>query len=154
MRRSDREVTNIKDIEDILKNAFVCHLGLVDGDQPYVVPMNYAYFEGKVYLHSAKEGRKLDLIRKNNKVCFQMEITSKDIAKHGDQPCDWGTIYQSVIGTGIATLVTDVKEKEQALKSIVANFDHRDLPFHEGDFADTTVIRIDIKEMTGKRGDD
>lgn len=150
MRRSDKEITEMKEIEKILKEAFVCHLGLVDGDQPYVVPMNYAYKDGCIYLHCAAEGRKLDLIEKNNKVCFEMEITPGNIVKNGDQPCDWGTVYRSVIGTGLATLLTSREDKMKALKAIVATLDDRDLSFHEGDFSVTTVIRIDIKEMTGK----
>ncbi len=64
MRRSDREIQSKVVIEEILKEGFVCHLGLVDGDQPYVVPLNYAYKDGFVYVHSASSGRKLDLIRK------------------------------------------------------------------------------------------
>ena len=151
MRRSDREITDIKEIERILKEAFVCHLGLVDGDRPYVVPMNYAYSDGCIYLHCASAGRKLDLIKVNNNVCFQMEITSSKIAKNTDQPCDWGTIYKSVIGTGYATLLTEGEEKKKALKAIIAPFCNKDITFNEGDFAATTIIRIDIEEMTGKK---
>ena len=150
MRRKDREITDKNEIEKILKEAFVCHLGLTDGDQPYVVPLNYVYAEGCIYLHCASEGRKLDLIRANNKVCFEMEIVDPNIVKNGEQPCDWGTRFQSVIGSGRAVLLTEPEDKKNALKAIVGRFDDRDLSFHPGDFSATTVIRIDILEMAGK----
>lgn len=67
VRRKDKEITNRAEIEGILKKAFICHLGLSDGDLPYVVPMNYGYEDGHIYLHCATEGKKLDIIKKNNK---------------------------------------------------------------------------------------
>ena len=150
MRRKDREITDKNEIEKILKEAFVCHLGLVDGNKPYVVPMNYAYKDGCIFIHCAAEGRKIDLIRANNSVCFEMEITTPEIVKNGDQPCNWGTKFRSVIGSGHAVFLTDNEEKKAALKAIVARFDSRDLSFDHGDFSVTTVIRIDIEEMAGK----
>lgn len=154
MRRKDRELTNKADIEDVLKRAFVCHLGLVDGDQAYVVPMNYAYEDGHIYLHGAKEGRKIDLIRKNNKVCFQMELFNPEIVKGNDKPCDWGTSFRSVIGTGIAKFLETSEEKERGLGIIVGKEDERTFSFPEKMLNVTAVIDIEILEMTGKVAND
>lgn len=155
MRRKDREITDKNEIEKILNEAFVCHLGLVDGDRPYVVPMNYAYKDGCIFIHCAAEGRKIDLIRANSNVCFEMEITDPQIVKNGDQPCDWGTKFRSVIGSGKAVFLTEAEDKKKALTTIVGRFDSRvDFSFHPGDFSVTTVIRIDIEEMVGKSAND
>lgn len=152
MRRKDREITELEEIEAILNEGFVCHLGLVDGDQPYVVPMNFAYQDGVIYLHSAAKGRKLDLIETNNKVCFEVEITTPEIAKGDEQPCEWGTVYRSVIGTGIATILTEQEEKVKGLRAIVAKVDPTNShPFPEGEIKATAVIQLEIKEMTGKK---
>lgn len=155
MRRSDREIQSKVVIEEILKEGFVCHLGLVDGDQPYVVPLNYAYKDGFVYVHSASSGRKLDLIRKNNKVCFEIEITTPEIAKNGEEPCEWGTVFRSVIGTGTATILDDREDKIRGLHAIVDKVaPDGKFTFPEGEIVATTVIRIEIKEMTGKSAND
>ncbi len=154
MRRKDRELTNKADIEAVLKKAFVCHLGLADGDQPYVVPMNYGYEDGHIYLHGAAEGRKIDVIRKNNKVCFEMETFQSEIVKGGDQPCDWGTAFRSVIGFGTAKLLENSEEKIRALNIIVKAHDDRDFTFPEAMLKMTAVIDITISEMTGKMAND
>ncbi len=154
MRRKDRELTNRADIEEILKKAFVCHLGLVDGDQPYVVPMNYGYEDGRIYLHGAAKGRKIDVIRKNNKVCFEMELFRPDIIKGGDKPCDWGTAFRSVIGFGTARLLETREEKIRGLNAILKPHDDRSFSFPEEMLKATAVIEITITEMTGKAAND
>jgi len=154
MRRKDREITNKKEIEDVLKKAFVCHLGLADGDQPYVVPMNFAYEDGHIYLHCASEGRKLDLIKKNNKVCFEVEWFNPEVIKNGDQPCDWGTAFRSVIGSGTAALLETSEEKCRGLTVILKRFDDRNFTFPEEMMKQTAVIDITISEMTGKSAND
>ena len=154
MRRKDRELTNKADVEAVLNTAVVCHLGLVDGDKPYVVPMNFAYEDGHIYLHGAAQGRKLDLIRKNNNVCFQMETFRSEVVKPGDEPCDWGTSFRSVIGTGKAILVEDLEEKRRALNIIVRKIDDRPFELPEAMVAKTAVIDITIEEMTGKMAND
>lgn len=154
MRRKDRELTNMADIEAVLKKAFVCHLGLTDKDQPYIVPMNYGYEEGHIYLHGADAGRKIDIIKKNNKVCFEMELFESEIIKGGDQPCDWGTAFRSVIGFGTAKLLQTPEEKTKGLNVILKSHDDRDFTFPEKMLEATAVIDITINEMTGKAAND
>ncbi len=150
MRRKDREITNQAEIEAVLKKAFVCHLGLADGDQPYVVPMNYGYEDGHIYLHGADEGKKIDILKKNDKVCFEMELFQSEIIKGGDQPCDWGTAFRSVIGFGTAKLLENVEDKTRALNVILKAHDDRSFTFPEEMLKMTAVIDITIREMTGK----
>ncbi len=154
MRRKDRELTNIADIEAVLQKAFVCHLGLADAGQPYVVPMNYGYEDGHIYLHGADEGRKIDILKKNNKVCFEMETFQSEIIKGGDQPCDWGTAFRSVIGFGTAELLQSNEEKSRGLNIILKAHDDRSFSFPEEMLNMTAVIDITIKEMTGKAAND
>ena len=72
--RRELQITDINEIKEILDKGTVLHLGLVDGDEPYVVPMNYGYtlVDGKltIYLHGATAGRKLDIMRVNPKIFF------------------------------------------------------------------------------------
>ena len=73
MRRKDKELTDSKEIEGIVKKATVCRLGLMDEDEAYIVPVNFGYEKNAIYFHSALKGRKIELIKKKEKVCFEIE---------------------------------------------------------------------------------
>jgi len=86
MRRKDREITTLGEIEQVIRKAIVCHLGLVDNNEAYVVPVNFGYERNAIYFHSALEGRKVNVIRRNDKVCF--ELKSDMLSKiRGRQMC-------------------------------------------------------------------
>ena len=110
LTKRDRQVTDPEQILRILDTAKVLHLGLSVNDEPYVVPMNYGYTmeDGKLtlYLHSAVRGKKLDMIRANDRVFFEAscELTPFE----GKVPCQYGLAYSSVMGRGTASMVEDV----------------------------------------------
>ena len=114
MRRTDRAVTDNRQIQSIIEQAKVVHIGMIDNDRPYVVPMQYGFVfaDGQLtlYVHCAKEGRKLDIIKKNPRVFIELE-TNVEIISGGDIPCKYGSEYASVMGDGTAVFVEDVKEK-------------------------------------------
>ena len=150
MRRTDREIKDATGVRAIMEEALVCRIGLSDGGMPYVVPMNYGIGENCIYLHCAAEGRKLDILRRNDRVCFEMDLMRE--IKPGAEPCGWGTLYESVIGFGRAVIVELPAEKRAALDRIMAHCGAKG-PFSYPDetLSRTTVIRIDIESVTGKR---
>ncbi len=152
MTRREREITDINEIIKILDKSKVLHLGMVDGDEPYVVPMNYGYTleDGKltVYLHGAKRGRKLDVMRANPKVFFELEC---DIVPfEGEIACKYGITYASVMGKGKATIVEDTEEKKYALSVLMKTQTEKDFEFEDKMAAVVSVIRIDVSEFTAK----
>ena len=152
MTRRERQVTDINDIIRILDKSKVLHLGMVDGDEPYVVPMNYGYElnDGKltVYLHGARRGRKLDLINANPKVFFELEC---DIVPfEGDVACKYGITYASVMGRGRAVIVEDPQEKMHGLSVLMKTQTGKDFTFDEKLVSVVSVIRIDVSEYTAK----
>jgi nitroimidazol reductase NimA-like FMN-containing flavoprotein (pyridoxamine 5'-phosphate oxidase superfamily) len=152
MTRREREVTDINEIIKIMDKAKVLHLGLVDGDEPYVVPMNYGYvFEGEnlvVYLHGARRGRKLDLMRANPKVFFELDC---DITPfEGEIACKYGITYSSVMGKGVAEILEDSDAKIAGLKAIMKTQTGKDFDFDEKMASVVCVIRIDVSEFTAK----
>ena len=153
MRRKDREITDPTQIEDILKKARVVHLGLSEGGQPYVVPLHYGYdlSGGKLtlYLHSAPEGRKLDLIRANPKVFVEID-TDELLVSGGDEPCRYGASYRSVMGEGKARLVEDPSEKLRGLKLLMQTQTGRDFPMTEEMTQGVSVICVEVRELTAK----
>ena len=152
MRKVEREIKDQTEVLAIMKEALVCRLGLSDEGAPYVVPMNFGLGESCLYLHCAREGRKLDILRKNDRVCFEMDLLRE--IKQAQTACGWGARYESVIGFGRAVLVKDSYEKRAALDRIMEHYGAR-APFsYEDDIlAKTEVIRIDIESVTGKRRD-
>ena len=152
MTRREREVTDIGEIIKILDNAKVLHLGMVDGDEPYVVPMNYGYTleNGKltIWLHGAKRGRKLDVMRANPKVFFEMEYGITPF--EGEIACKYGITYSSLMGRGIAEIVEDIEEKKSALSFLMKTQTGKDFEFEDKMAAVVSIIRIDVSEYTAK----
>jgi nitroimidazol reductase NimA-like FMN-containing flavoprotein (pyridoxamine 5'-phosphate oxidase superfamily) len=150
MRRKDKEITNIKEIESIIQSGKVCRIAFSYNDGPYIVPMNYGYNENTLYFHSAKKGKKIDLINKNNQVCFEIDINYK--INDAEIPCDWGSSYSSVIGYGKAIILDNLKEKEEALKIILNHYSPgKTYEFSEKRLLDVAIIKIEISELTGKK---
>lgn len=153
MTRREREVTDLNEIIAILDKCKILHLGLADGDEPYVVPMNYGYTmqNGKLtlYLHGAKRGKKIDMMQKNPKVFFEMDC---DITPfEGDIACQYGTTYASVMGRGIAEIVKDVEEKKTGMSVLMKTQTGKDFKFEDKMVAFVNVIRITASDYTAKR---
>ena len=136
--------------EEIIAKAEVCRIALVDGDTPYIVPMNFGYIDHTLYLHCAKEGKKIDIIKKNNNVCFEMDIDRENVI--ADVPAASTTHYKSVIGFGKAYFVEDRDEKIKALNALMHHYvKDKTKTFDYGKTLDAVqVIRVEISSMTGK----
>jgi len=144
-----RKITDIEEIEGIINKAIVCHIGLVDGDEPYVIPVCFGYERNVLYFHSALKGRKLELIKKNNKICFGMETDVE--VKRAEEACRWGMKYMSVIGVGRAYIVEKEDEKSHALDLITKRCAGDALSFPKSELDKTLVMRVDIESITGKQ---
>ncbi|MGN1167056.1 MAG: pyridoxamine 5'-phosphate oxidase family protein [Lachnospiraceae bacterium] len=156
MRRKDREVTGTEEIRQILDRFKVCRIGLVDAGKPYIIPVNMAYefIEDRliIYFHCAKEGKKIDLIRKNATVGFEMD---QEIGlTEGNTPCQYSYRYVSIIGSGTASFVEDEKEKAAALTKIMKHQTGKDFTeFDENPnlLSAVCIIRVDAEEYACKK---
>ncbi len=153
MRRKDREVTDYEQIVDTLYSAHICHLGINDDGQVYVVPVNYGYntCNGKIflYIHGANEGRKLTAIRKNNKIGFAMEVNTR--ISESSEACAYTMKYKSIIGEGIATEIFDEAEKVNALSCIMKHETGKlSWDFSSQAVANTSVIKIEVTHISCK----
>jgi uncharacterized protein len=149
MRRKDREIADRAAMEAIIRSGRVCHLAMSDGGQPYVVPLSYGYRDGVLYLHGAPEGRKIDVLKRNAAVCF--DIVSECELVSAPTACGWSMKYRSVIGFGTASFVADADEKAEALGVVMRQYSTGTFAFPPEAVAKTTVIRVDIQSMTGKQ---
>ena len=152
MTKREFRITDENQIRHILDTAKVLHLGLAVNNEPYVVPMNYGYAmeEGKLvlYLHSAVQGKKLDMMRENPRVFFELDC---DLAPfEGEKPCQYGLVYSSVMGRGTASIVEDTAEKIKAMALLMKTQTQKDFEFNDRLVSIVAVIRIDVEEYTAK----
>ena len=153
MRRKDREVADFTEQLAIIKKCDVCRIALNDEDGfPYIVPMNFGMDvqDGQLYLyfHCATEGKKLDLIRKDNRAFFEMDCGHQLVLNQERMSCTM--TYESVMGKGTLEFV-DAEEKYDALKILMGQYHAEDFPFNTAMIPVTTVLRMTVTEMTGKR---
>ena len=152
MTKRERQVTDLSEIARILETGKVLHLGLAVDNEPYVVPMNYGHtFEdGKLtlYLHSALRGKKLDMMRCNPNVFFEIDCDLMPF--EGKLPCQYGLVYSSIMGRGKVRFVEDVEEKKQAMTHLMKTQTGKDFSFEDRLVSIVAVIRIDVEEYTAK----
>jgi nitroimidazol reductase NimA-like FMN-containing flavoprotein (pyridoxamine 5'-phosphate oxidase superfamily) len=117
MRRKEREITDPGEIEEIIGQAEVCRVGLVDGDEPYIVPVFFGYEKGAIYFHCALEGRKIEIIKRHNRACFEIDTDVEIVG--GQKPCGWTARYRSIMGVGRARILEDETEKVHALNVLM-----------------------------------
>ena len=149
MRKKEKEITDIKEIEQIIAGAEVCRIGFVDGDEPYIVPVSFGYESNAIYFHSAPEGRKVNLIKESGKVCFELDTDTEIV--QSDNACDWTTKYRSVMGTGRASLLADNEEKIRGLNVIMKHYSSTAFQFPPAKLDTMLVVRIDIESISGKK---
>jgi len=154
MRRKDREIKDRSGIEEIILRCRTCHVAMVDNGMPYVIPMSFGYrfpSDGtlELYLHSAHEGRKIEILRKSNKVCFEMMVEGESVFP--DNPCVSGYYFASVIGYGEAVFIQDTAEKCEALSVLFRHQTGRDVAFTDKEAETVCVFKIVSTDFTGKK---
>jgi nitroimidazol reductase NimA-like FMN-containing flavoprotein (pyridoxamine 5'-phosphate oxidase superfamily) len=148
MRRKDKEITDTDAIASVIRKSTVCRLAMSDDGQPYVLPMSFGYKEGAVYFHCAPEGRKIDIIRKNPRVCIEFDVDCR--LKTGDSACQWGFYFQSAIAFGVAAFIEDAAEKRAALDIIMRHYSSEAFTYPDSAIDKIVVIRVAVTELTGK----
>src|SRR5512133_1116029 len=150
MRRHDKEITDREVVNEIIKNSEICRLGFTDVNQAYIVPVNYAFHDGSIFIHSARAGRKIDLIRKNNRVCFEIEGPN-EIVKDAI-PCNWSARYRSVMGQGTIEILEDKQSKITGLDLIMRKYDAQmELTYDDAVLARMLILKLTIESVTGKQ---
>jgi hypothetical protein len=151
MRQEEKLVTDLNLLHDVIYKARVCRLAMVDGLNPYVIPLSYG-FDGKhLYFHSATEGRKVDILKVYNRVCVEFE---QDVALEADsdKPCEWGFSFFTVIGTGTAEIVTEPGEKNYGLNQVVKHYGSKEISYHFAghELSSVLVFKVIFDDLAGK----
>lgn len=151
MRRKDREVTEREKILDIIRDCDCMRVGMIEGDEVYIVPVNFGFSceDSKVtlYFHGAQAGRKYELLKNGSKVGFEMDFGHQLL--EDSTACNFSYKYRSVIGTGRASVVLE-DEKAEALRTIVRHYTASEYSIPESTLSKVCVYKIDVDTMSGK----
>lgn len=135
----------------LLERMPVGRLAVTTVDGPYLVALNYLFFEGSVYFHCSPSGRKVEALRADPRVCFMVDEVGPQV--HWDHGCGFSQIYKSVLCFGKAEFLEGLVEKRQILERMVRKYVPSSYPlpsFEDPNVANTAVVRIRIDEMSGK----
>ena len=158
MLRKRCEINSMEEIETILKRATVGRLATIGKDgYPYIIPVNYVWYDGSIYFHCAHVGEKIDNIRRDSKVCFEVDIPLSYLGLEYDRnrpTCHVHQFYHCIIIRGRAEFVEDPQEKVASLNALVAS--HEGNEEFEKVKEDTkgvrlcTVIAVRVDSISGK----
>ena len=156
MRRKEREVTDKAALESIIKETFYASLAMHTGEAPYLLPLNFGYTDGAIYMHSAREGQKLNVLRAagGSVPASAMFIAKASLLDKGKpSACNLSARYASVIATGTLTEVTAPAERLHGLRCIAAQVGVAERPFDDGELGAVVVLKLTIATMVGKMND-
>ena len=136
-------------IERVLTQGRELHLAMSDGDYPYLVPLNYGYVPGRIYIHSGRQGKKLDCLRRDPRVCFAVNAVVERIG--GEKACQWSTRFRSVTGYGVARIIDEPEEKIHGYDVIMAQFGGPVGNYDEQYLKESLMICIEIERLTGRQ---
>jgi nitroimidazol reductase NimA-like FMN-containing flavoprotein (pyridoxamine 5'-phosphate oxidase superfamily) len=126
---------------------------MIDNDRPYIVPLNYGYYDNAIYIHSASVGKKIEILKKNNKVCFEIDIEG-DLIKN-EISCEWSINYRSLIGYGTIEIIKEFDEKQAGLDIIMKQHGKSENNVYKKSNVDSIVIlKLNIEQITGKQSGD
>jgi nitroimidazol reductase NimA-like FMN-containing flavoprotein (pyridoxamine 5'-phosphate oxidase superfamily) len=149
LRRKEKEITSIEELEDIIKNCSICRLSFCDGNIPYIVPVNFGYKDGGLYFHSAPEGRKIEIITRNNNVCIEFDTDVELIPD--EEACKYNVKYRSVIAFGKAYIIDDFESKIEGYNILMEHYSQGPFDFQKKKIDKSIIVKIEIESMTGKK---
>jgi len=153
MRRKDREVVDNIKINEIISSCYCCRLGFNDNGKIYIVPLSFGYEENNgnrvFYFHSAKEGRKIDLISKTHYAGFELDINYELLTS--EIACKHSAKFQSIIGSGKVMFIENTEEKKRALQLIMyRNTKKDDWEFSSIMLNTVTVFKLEVEDLSCK----
>ena len=150
MRRDEKKINARTEIDEIIKNSDVCRIAFAKNNIPYVIPVSFGYDGKCIFVHTAKTGRKIDFIEKNNLICFEFDTDVKTI-EDKVIACKWTSAYKSVIGYGKMIELIEYKEQENAINQIMLQYSGKEWEFNEHVLKSVKLWKIEIDEISGKQ---
>ncbi|MEG1543502.1 MAG: pyridoxamine 5'-phosphate oxidase family protein [Tannerellaceae bacterium] len=143
--------TEKEDIESIIKQCSICYVGLADTDgTPYVLPMNFGYRDGTVYLHSAQEGRSISILARNPKICITFSTDHDLVFQHPEVACSYRMRSKSVILWGKVRYEEEFCQKVKALDIIMQQYSDKSFQYSDPAVKNVKIWLVDVDKVTCK----
>lgn len=147
----ERKIENISEIEEIINKADICHIALVDGSMPYILPFNFAYENRLIYLHSAQKGKKIDIINSNNNIAINFCTDYELFHRHEKVACSYGMKYKSVLATGKIKSIDEYDEKVRIMNLFMKKYTGKEFSFNSPSIINIKILVVEIDNLTGKK---
>jgi nitroimidazol reductase NimA-like FMN-containing flavoprotein (pyridoxamine 5'-phosphate oxidase superfamily) len=151
LRRKKRAIKTSREMELLLERMPVGRLAVTTEEGPYIIAVNYLFFEGSIYFHSGLAGRKMEALRADSRVCFMVDEIGPQVLL--EQGCGISQVYKSVVCFGKAEFVEGQVEKRRILEKMVQKYvpsSYAFSPMKDQNIKKTAVVRIVIESMSGK----
>ena len=149
MRRSERKLTDKTILHSIILKSKICRIAMSLNNIPYIIPAHFGFKDEVIYIHSAKTGKKIEILTQNKNVCIEMDILNEIIKS--ERPCNWSTNYQCVICFGKVEFIEDNNEKIEALKIIMEHYSpNNEYIFQKASIDKLIILKIKLDKITGK----
>lgn len=147
----NREIIKEEEMHSIINESQVCHLGLVDDDQPYILPFNFTIRDQSIFLHSDNIGYKLEIIKKNPKVCINFNVGNELFYRHKQVGCSWGMKYKSINVFGKIQFIDNYDEKYLVMQEFMLKYAGEKFEFSEPSIKNVKIMEVKIDRITGKK---
>ncbi len=138
-------------IEEVISKSDICFVGMVDTENtPYVIPMNFGYQDGVIYLHSGPEGRAINILNRNNQVCITFSIDHELVFQHPKVACSYRMKAKSVICYGKVNFIEDLDDKRKALDIIMRHYSGREFQYSEPAVKNVKIWEVPLDRVSAK----
>lgn len=138
-------------VEDVISKSDVCYIGMIDvNNMPYVLPMNFGYDEGVLYLHSAPTGSCIDILNNNSNVCITFSINHQLVFQHPEVACSYRMKAKSAICRGKVIFVEEIDEKRKALNIIMSHYSDKSFKYSDPAIKNVKIWKVPIESMTAR----
>jgi uncharacterized protein len=146
-----RVVTSQDEINEIIGKCQVCYVAMTDNDgKPYLLPFNFGYEDSILYFHSAKTGKKIDILQRHPFLCAAFSTDHQLRFQHEEVACSYGMKYRSVLAYGKAEFIEDPDQKMKALTVIMKNYTSREFLFNPPSVRDVSCWIMKVEKFEGR----
>ena len=146
-----RAISDRTEIEEIIGRCQVCHMAMTDtAGKPYVLPMNFGYRDGVIYLHGSQHGKKIDSLRQRPEICINFTTDHQLRYQNEEVACSWSMKYRSVLCYGTVEFLATPDEKTEALHIVMAQYADRQFNFNPPSIREVNVWKIRVERFEGR----
>ena len=146
-----RAITEKKELVDVIQRCQWCHLAMTDSEgKPYLIPMNFGYQDDVIYLHGAKHGKKIDILKQHPDVCINFTTDHQLRYQNEEVACSWSMKYRSVLCYGQAEFITEPEEKIAALHLVMAQYAKGEFKFNPPAIREVCVWKVRVLKIEGR----